>query len=157
MADQSERLLLQVDAATELLRRHLAEGEQPLDRFERRAEKMAENVDRSIGDMGKRFGAFAQLAEDAATRSQRSFEASFSDVQRLAARAIEAPSSTGGLNVGAADARDAAASAQRQAIATRLIADAAERAAQGEGQLTEQTRLYVQAARAAAIEAERHA
>jgi len=157
VADQTQRLLLQVDAATELLRRHLAEGEQPLTRFEQRADAMAKNVDRSIADMGKRFGSFAALAEDAATRAQRSFETSFSDVQKLASKAIQAPTVTGGLNVGAVDAREAAATAQRQALATRLIADAAERAAQGEGVLTEQTRLYVQAARAASIEAERHA
>ncbi|MDN4633850.1 D-alanyl-D-alanine carboxypeptidase family protein [Sphingomonas sp. PsM26] len=157
MADQTERLLLQVDAATELLRRNLADGEKPLDRFEQRAAKMAENVEGSIGSMGKRFGAFADLAQDAATRAERSFEASFSNVQKLAAKAIVAPTVTGGLNIGAADARAAAAAAQQQAIATRLIADASERAAQGEGVLTEQTRLYVQAARAAALEAENHA
>lgn len=157
MADQTERLLLQVDAATELLRRNLAEGEKPLDRFEKRAAKMAENVEGSIGSMGKRFGAFADLAQDAATKAERSFEASFSNVQKLAAKAIIAPTVTGGLNIGAADARAAAAAAQQQAIATRLIADASERAAQGEGVLTEQTRLYVQAARAAALEAENHA
>ncbi|WP_277969310.1 D-alanyl-D-alanine carboxypeptidase family protein [Sphingomonas echinoides] len=157
MADQTERLLLQVDAATELLRRSLADGEKPLDRFEKRAAKMAENVEGSIGSMGKRFGAFADLAQDAATKAERSFEASFSNVQKLAAKAIIAPTVTGGLNIGAADARAAAAAAQQQAIATRLIADASERAAQGEGVLTEQTRLYVQAARAAALESERHA
>jgi hypothetical protein len=157
MADQTERLLLQVDAATELLRRNLAEGEKPLDRFEKRAAKMAENVEGSIGSMGKRFGAFADLAQDAATKAERSFEASFSNVQKLAAKAIVAPTVTGGLNIGAADARAAAAAAQQQALATRLIADASERAAQGEGVLTEQTRLYIQAARAAALESERHA
>ena len=157
MADQTERLLLQVDAATELLRRNLAEGEKPLDRFEKRAAKMADNVESSIGSMGKRFGAFADLAQDAATKAERSFEASFSNVQKLAAKAIVAPTVTGGLNIGAADARAAAAAAQQQAIATRLIADASERAAQGEGVLTEQTRLYIQAARAAALESERHA
>ena len=70
MADQTERLLLQVDAATELLRRNLADGEKPLDRFEKRAAKMAENVEGSIGSMGKRFGAFADLAQDAATKAE---------------------------------------------------------------------------------------
>lgn len=157
MADATERLLLQVDAATELLRRHLAEGEAPLERFERRAAKMADTVDQSIAGMGKRFGAFGDLAQDAATRAQRSFEASFSDVQKLAAKAIQGPTITGGINIGAGDAKAAAESAQRQAVATRLIADAADRAAAGEGVLTEQTRLYVQAARAASIEAEQHA
>lgn len=157
MADNTERLLLQVDAATELLRRHLAEGEQPLSRFEQRAAKMSENVDKSIADIGKRFGPLAQLAEDSAKRAQRAFEDSFSDIQKIAAKAVEAPTIRGGVNIGAADARAAAENAQRQATATRLVAEAAERAAAGEGVLTERTRLYVQAARAAALEAEHHA
>lgn len=157
MADQTERLLLQVDAATELLRRNLAAGEQPLDRFEKRTDRMAANVDASIAKMGTRFGEFAKLAETAADRAKRSFEASFSDVEKLAAKAIQSPSSQGGLNVGAADARAAASAAQQRAAATRQIAEAAERAAAGEGVLTEQTRLYIQAARAATIEADRRA
>ncbi len=157
MADNTERLLLQVDAATELLRRHLAEGEQPLAKFEQRAAKMAENVDRSVSDMGKRFGPFAQLAEDSAKRAERAFADSFSDIQKLAAKAIEAPTVRGNVNIGAADARAAADNAQRQALATRLVAEAAERASAGQGELTERTRLYVQAARAAALEADHHA
>ncbi len=157
MADNTERLLLQVDAATELLRRHLAEGEQPLAKFEQRAAKMADNVDRSVNDMGKRFGPFAKLAEESANRAQRAFEESFSDIQKLAAKAIEAPTVRGSVNIGAADARAAADNAQRQALATRLVAEAAERASVGQGELTERTRLYVQAARAAALEADHHA
>src|SRR3546814_3044128 len=56
-----------------------------------------------------------------------------------------------------ADAKAAAVAAQQQALAIGLIADAAERAAAGEGGLTNETRLYLQAARAARIEAEQHA
>lgn len=157
MAEATERLLLQVDAATGLLRRNLLEAETPLSQFEQRAGRMAANVDKSIASMGSRFGEFSKLAESAADRAQRAFEDSFSDVQKLAAKAIQAPTVTGGLNVGASDAKAAAGVAQQRAAATRLIAEAAERAAQGEGVLTEQTRLYVQAARAATIEAERQA
>lgn len=156
MAD-TERLLLQVDAATELLRRHLAEGEQPLDRFERRAEKMAENVERSIGDMGSRFGDFSRLADDAAKRAQRSFEASFSQVQRLAATAIKGPTIDGRVNLGAEDIRAGAAAAQDQARAFALIGEAAERTALRVGDTSEATRLFVQATNASRLEAERKA
>jgi len=157
MADQTERLLLQVDAATELLRRHLAEGEQPLDRFERRAAKMAENVEGSIDNMGKRFGAFASLAENAAERTQRSFEASFSQVQRLASTAIKGPTIQGGINLGAEDIRAGAAAAQDQARAFALIGEAAERAALAERDTSEATRLFIQATNASRIEAEQKA
>lgn len=157
MADTTERLLLQVDAATELLRRNLAEGEQPLDRFERRAAKMAENVDGSIGQMGKRFGAFAVLADDAAARAQRSFEASFSQVQRLASTAIKGPTIDGGINLGAEDIRAGAAAAQDQARAFALIGEAAERAALAERDTSEATRLFIQATAASRIEAEQKA
>lgn len=157
MADQTERLLLQVDAATELLRRHLAEGEQPLDRFERRAAKMAENVEGSIDNMGKRFGAFASLAESAAERTQKSFEASFSQVQRLASTAIKGPTIQGGINLGAEDIRAGAAAAQDQARAFALIGEAAERAALAERDTSEATRLFIQATNASRIEAEQKA
>lgn len=157
MAETTERLLLQVDAATELLRRHLAEGEQPLDRFERRAASMADNVDRKIGGMGSRFGAFADLADDAAKRAQRSFEASFSQVQRIASQAIKGPTIDGRANLGAEDIRAGAAAAQEQARSFLLIEQAAERAAHATRDESEATRLFIQATRASRIEAEQKA
>jgi hypothetical protein len=157
MADTTERLLLQVDASVELLRRHMAEGEQPLDRFEKRAAKMAATVDASIGSMGRRFGAFADLAEDAASRAQRSFEDSFTQVQRIAAQAVKGPTITGGINLGADDIRAGAAAAQEQARAFALIGDAAERAALRAGDTTEATRLFLQATNASRIAAEQKA
>lgn len=157
MADQTERLLLQVDAATELLRKHLSEGEQPLDRFERRATKMVENVDRAIGGMGSRFGEFSKLAESAADRAQRSFESSFSQVQKLAATAIKGPTIDGRINLGADDIRAGAAAAQEKARSFQLIGEAAERAALKEGDASEATRLFIAATSASRIEAERQA
>ena len=157
MADTTERLLLQVDASVELLRRHMAEGEQPLDRFEKRAAKMAATVDASIGSMGRRFGAFADLAEDAASRAQRSLEDSFTQVQRIAAQAVKGPTITGGINLGADDIRAGAAAAQEQARAFALIGDAAERAALRAGDTTEATRLFLQATNASRIAAEQKA
>lgn len=157
MADQTERLLLQVDAATELLRRNLGQAEQPLDRFERRASKMAENVDRSIADMGKRFPAFAQLAETAAQRAEKSFESSFNQVQRIAAQAIKGPTISGGINLGTNDLRAGAEEAQRQARSFALIGEAAERAALKVGDTSEATRLFIQATNASRIQAEQKA
>lgn len=160
MADAADvqSLFLQVDASVELLRRNLAAGEQPLGRFEQRAQKMAASVDKSIGDMGGRFGTFAKLAEDAAQRAERSFTDSFNDIQKMAAKAITAPSvKGGGLNLGAAEARQAADAARQQAQALALIETAARAAAAGEGVMTAETRLYLQAAQAARIEGEQHA
>lgn len=160
MADRSDvqSLFLQVDASVELLRRNLATGEQPLSRFEQRASKMAQSVEKSIGDMGSRFGAFAQMAESAATKAQRSFEESFSSIQKMAAQAVTTPSTNGAaLNLGAADARQVAEQARQQAQALAIIEQAARRAAAGEGEMTRETRLYLQAAQAARIEGEQRA
>ena len=157
MADVTERLLLQVDAATELLRRHLTEAEQPLDRFERRADRMADSVDRSIGRMGSKFGAFASLADDAAKRAQASFEGSFSQVQRIAAQAIKGPTVDGRVNLGVDDLRSQAAEAQNRARSFELIVAAAERTSSAIGDTTEATRLFIQASNASRIEAERQA
>lgn len=157
MADSTERLLLQVDAATELLRRHLTEAEAPLDKFERRAVRMAETVDRSIGSMGSKFGAFAGLADDAAKRAERSFEASFSQVQRIAAQAIKGPTIDGRVNLGADDIRAGAAAAQEQARSFELIGEAAQRAAARVGDTSEATRLFIQATAASRNEAQQKA
>lgn len=157
-ATDVQSLFLQVDASVELLRRNLASGEQPLDRFEQRANKMAASVDRSIGTMGSRFGDFAKLAESAADRAQRSFDTSFTQIQKMAAKAIMAPRvQGGGLNLGAADARMAAEEARNHALALGMIEQAAQRAAAGEGVMTAETRLYLQAAQAARIEGEQRA
>lgn len=153
-----QSLFLQVDASVELLRRNLAAGEQPMGQFEQRANKMAMSVEKSIETMGKNFGPFAQMAQSAAEQAEKSFEASFSQIQRMAATAITAPSvKGGGLNLGAAEARQAADVARQQALALGLVEKAARAAAAGEGVMTQETRLYLQAASAARIEAERHA
>jgi hypothetical protein len=159
MAQQDvQSLFLQVDASVELLRRRLAEGEQPLDRFEKRASRMAESVDRSIGELGKRFPNLAQAAESAAQRIEKSFQESFDQVQRAAAKAVQFNiTSGGGLDIGAGDARAAAEAAQQRAKAAALIEQAAIRAAAGEGVLTRETQAYLKAAAAARIEADQQA
>ncbi|MEJ8630589.1 hypothetical protein P0F65_13465 [Sphingomonas sp. I4] len=157
MADVTERLLLQVDAATELLRRHLTEAEQPLDRFERRADRMADNVDRSVSRMGSKFGAFADLADDAAKRAQKSFEASFTQVQRIAAQSVKGPTVDGRADLGVDDLKARASAAQDRARSFDLITAAARRTAAAVGDTTEASRLFIQASEASRIEAEREA
>jgi len=159
MAENStDALFLQVDASVELLRRHMAEGEQPLDKFAAKAETMAKSVDASIAAMGAKFGPFAKLAEDAASRAQRAFEDGFSSIEKMAAKAITTPRfKDGTVTLGAADARAAAEEAQRYAGAVRLVEQAARQAAAGEGVLTAEMQQYLNGARAATIEAERHA
>src|SRR3546814_1689501 len=110
-------LLLQVDASVELLRKNLASGEGVMDRFERRGERMAQVVDDAIGKMGQRFGPFAQLAESAAQKAQKSFESSFTQNQQLAVNAVAAPMLEGGApQLGSADAKGAAVAAPPTAI-----------------------------------------
>lgn len=106
-------------------------------------------------------GAFAQFQRDAAAtgdRVRRQFEADFSEIQRIAKSALSVPrNAAGSLDVNAGQYREAAAAAQTQAAALREIATAAERAAIRNGDNSEATRLYVQSARAAALEAEQGA
>lgn len=156
MADDVRDLMVRVDASVALLRAHLnGDGEQSLNRFEAAARKTAASVDRSIEGMGDRFGPFAEMAKSAAARAEESFEKSFSAIEKMAAKAIQAP--TGRVDIGAGEARQAAQEAQQKAAAFRLIEQNAIRAAAGQGELTEETRLFIAAAGAARIEAERHA
>lgn len=159
MADQDVKsLLLQVDATTELLRRELTKADRAVSAFEGSAGRSVAAVEDAIAGMGKSFGPFAQMASSAAAKAKASFESSFDQIQKLASKAIKLPPIEGGvLNLGAGEMRAAADEANRQAIALGAIVTAAERAAAGEGVLTQETRLYLQAARAAKIEAEQHA
>lgn len=152
----TKALMLQIDASVELLRKSLSQGEGDMSRFEQRGTRMADRVDQDIAEMGKRFGVFSEMAQSAAAQMQQSFESSFTDIQRRAAEAVKMPVlANGGLNLGSADLREAAAAAQQQAAAIGLIEDAARRAALAVDDQSEQTRLYIQAASAARIEAER--
>lgn len=101
------------------------------------------------------FGELEARARDTATRTKNSFERSFADVQRIAQQALSAPrTESGSLDVGAGRYRDAAAAAQNQAQALREVEAAARRAAAATGDTSQETRLYIQAANAAALEAE---
>jgi uncharacterized protein (TIGR02594 family) len=102
--------------------------------------------------------AFAEMqrnAADTAKRTQSAFESSFNEIQRLASKALAAqPTSTGSLDLGVEQYRQAATAAQQRALALREVASAAEVAAREEGDLSENMRVSLQAYRAAAIEAE---
>jgi hypothetical protein len=108
-----------------------------------------------------RFGEFGRLAESygragGEARLRRQLQG---DPAARVEFAIKLPAlEGGGANLGAAQARAAAEAAharRRQAIA--LVEQAAHRAAAGEGELTQETRMYLAAAEAARIEAERNA
>lgn len=101
------------------------------------------------------FGQMEAQARDAAGRAKTAFETSFQNIQQIAQRALAMPRNAGGsldLNVGAA--REAAMAADAQAAALRQVAAAAEATALKTQDASEQTRIYLQAARAAALEAE---
>lgn len=155
MADATERLLLQVDASIELLRRELAAGERPMEQLEKRSAKMADTVDGSIAKMGSRFGEFARFADDSAKLAERSFEASFAQVRAIAGQAIKGPTIDGKVDLGIEELRRQSAEVGRQAQAYQLITEAMQRAALAAGDTSQATRLAIQAADAQRIEAER--
>ncbi|HEX8578318.1 MAG TPA: hypothetical protein VF655_01825, partial [Allosphingosinicella sp.] len=53
MADDTKKLLLQIDASVELLKRNLREGEGHLARFETDTKRRLATIDRSFEGMGK--------------------------------------------------------------------------------------------------------
>lgn len=107
---------------------------------------------------GQAFAEFETAARSTADRAKDYFETSFRDVQRIARDALTMPRTQGGaLDLDVGKYRQAAAAAEQQAVALRQIATAAAAAAVANRDDSEATRLYVQAARAAAIEAEQGA
>lgn len=104
---------------------------------------------------GNGFAEFERAAQATGERTRRHFESSFDDIKRIAQQALTMPRNAGGsldLNVGQYQA--AATAANAHAAALREIATAAARAARTNGDNSQATRIYVQAARAAAIESE---
>lgn len=111
-------------------------------------EQFSSEMSRVMADAEKR-------AADTGARMRGAFEQSFGEVQALAKRALSLPRMEGGaLNLDVASIKQAAAAAAEEAAALGQIAAAAERAALKTGDASEATRVYLQAARAAKIEAE---
>ena len=120
--------------------------------------RLALNAEAFSSENARAFGEMEKRASDAASRVKASFDSSFAEVQNMAKRALDMPrTSTGALNLDSASVKAAAAAAQNEAQALREIATAARQAATATGDTTQETRLYVQAASAAAIEAEQNA
>lgn len=104
---------------------------------------------------GGGFARFEQSARASAARARQHFEGSFDEIKRLARDALTMPRNAGGsLDINVGQYRQAAEGARAHSVALREVATAAERAARSNRDTSEETRLYVQAARAAAIEAE---
>jgi hypothetical protein len=108
-----------------------------------------------VEDSKATFSAFNRDAIASADQAKRHFESSFSEINALAQKALQLPrNAAGSLDLDTAGMRTATQAAQAQATALREIASAAERAATGNGDNSQATRLYVAAAQAAAREAE---
>jgi hypothetical protein len=113
------------------------------------------NAERFTSSSAIAFREMEKRAADTAGRMQATFDSSFSEVQRMASKALTLPrTDTGSLDLGGAAMRASALAAQDQATALRELEGAARRAATANNDNSEATRLYIQAANAAAVEAE---
>lgn len=115
---------------------------------------------------GGGFAQFERAAGDSGTRAgramadgtRRAFERDFADINRMVSAALARPAGkAGGLDLGVGEMRQAATAAQAHAQALRQVARAAELTAREQGDNSAATRRYLQAARAAVIEADRGA
>ncbi|MCK0533400.1 hypothetical protein [Sphingobium agri] len=120
--------------------------------------RLALNAEAFSAENARVFGEMEQRAASSAARLKSAFDSNFSQIQSLAKKALTLPrTDTGALNLDPSAARAAAAAAESEAVALREIATAARQAAINTGDTTQATRLYVQAAAAAAVEAEGNA
>jgi uncharacterized protein (TIGR02594 family) len=104
------------------------------------------------------FSQMEASARDTAARTKSAFETSYNEIQQIAQRALATPRTAGGnFDLNVKGAREAAAAADAEAAALRQVASAAEALAIKTGDISESTRVYLQAARAAAIESENNA
>lgn len=122
-------------------------------RLELRAEQFSSEI-------GKSFASLETRSQSAASQVRSSFLSSFADVQRVAKDALVLPRQEGGgldLSREIAGLKEAAASADRHAIATRELAVAAEAAALSAGEERRALLLSADAASVASLEAEQSA
>lgn len=147
-ATNSERLEVIVAASTEVLKREMPLAAKSVEDFVATSEKYIEQLE-------KRFsGINVDTVKRAMANVKEDFTKNFNDIQKLAAQAVQTPLTGGGVSLGSGEARAAAAAAQQQAVATRAIADAAERSVAGVARLSVEQTNFVGAARAAAAAAE---
>lgn len=152
----TKTLQLRIDVAKEVLDREVVDAERQLRGLQQTGEKMADAVDLAIARMGTQFGPFVETARQAARTVQQSMEASFTDIQQRAAKAVQQPILPhGGFNLGSAEMRQAAEAAQQQAAAMNIIESAARRLAVAENDTSQATRAYLASLQMARVEAER--
>lgn len=109
-------------------------------------------------DDDRGFPAFNRAVDSTTSQAQKQFSSAFDGISRQIERALGRPlTSAGALDLDVPGLRSSAEAAQLKAAALRQVAQASEIAAREAGDLSESTRLYVQAARAAAIEGEQAA
>lgn len=109
-------------------------------------------------DSGSGFSEMVQEAQRASGQIKRQFDQNFSEIGRMAQQALAIPrNASGALDLNTAQYRQAALDAEAYAQSLREIATASAAAAVQVGDNSNETRRYVQAARAASIEAERQA
>ena len=145
-------LELVYSARNELLRQKTQESVGIVADFEKAAEREIIKLEQRMG--GLRTDGLSQSLKSV----RKEFSDTFTDIQKMAANALQMPANDqGGFNLGAAQARQAAEAARQQASATRIIAEAAQRAAVNENELTHETDRYVRAALTAASAAEKRA
>jgi hypothetical protein len=106
-------------------------------------------------------GGFPKMVQDAQRASgqiRKQFESDFATIGQLGEKALSLPRNAGGsLDLGVDEYKRAAEAARVHAIALREIATASASAAKASGDTTRLTQTYVQAASAAAREAEEQA
>jgi hypothetical protein len=103
---------------------------------------------------GNGFPLFEKEAGAAADRARRSFEANFSQVQRVIHSALSGGLKTSGaLDLGVSGFRQAAAEARAYEASARTTRDAAIRLAEATGDTSQSTQSYIQVLRAQVIEA----
>lgn len=106
-------------------------------------------------DSGNGFAQLVQDAKRAGDQVRQQFDKDFAEIGRMAQQALAIPRNAGGsLDLNAGQYREAAADARAYATALREVANASVTAAREAGDTSAETRRYIQAASAAAREAE---
>lgn len=149
---ETKQLVLQVDASIELLKQKMEAGERAFTEFELAGERELAKLATKFTsvDGGNLTKSLAALKQD--------FRNNFTDIQKIAAQAIELPPlKGGGLNLGSADVRAAADQAQKQAMTINLVVASLERQAVATGKLTIEEETRLRAGQAALVVAEKNA
>ncbi|EQA97274.1 hypothetical protein [Sphingobium sp. HDIP04] len=105
---------------------------------------------------GQGFSLFEREAGESAARARRAFEANFAEVERVINGAVSRGLKTSGaIDLGVAEFRQAAAQAKAYELSLRTTRDAAQALAISTGDTSAQTRSYLQALSAQVVEATR--